>query len=292
VIAAWSPRALSATAAGFARQVVAAAGPASPTRARTLLWSAGRLASWAESVGIEPAPGTLLHPSTIERFVTVGLVGAAADRRRTVRTNLRFVARRVVPDLWPPEPLALSRNRAKAPYTESEIAALLALADAQPTEARRHRLGALVCAGAGAGLGGADLRHVRGCHVSARHGGLVVAVVGGPAPRVIPVLARYHQRLAAAAAFAGDGFLVGGRRPERHNITNRLIATVAGGADLPRIELARLRASWLTECAAMIGLPALFAAAGISCSQHLGDIVAALGAPPEADIVRLLGGDR
>ena len=289
VVAAWRPQGLPEPVASFARQVVTTAAPTSAARARSLLWACGRLGVWAVAVGLEPCPAVLLHPSVIERFVVVGLAGAPASRRRTVRTNLRFVARRAAPALCPPDPVPLARSPSKAPYAPGDIDGFLALADAQPTEGRRHRLGALVCAGAGAGLTGADLRHVRGTDVQRRHGGVVVTVTGGPAPRVVPVLARYHHRLLAAAGFAGDGYLIGGRSPGRHNITNRLVASVAGGADLPRIELGRLRATWLAAGAAALGLPALFAAAGITCSQHLGDIVAALAVPAEADLVRLLG---
>lgn len=289
VIAAWRPRALSADAADVAREVVAAARPVSVVRARSLLWACATLAVFAEGVGLEMAPAVLLHPSVIERFVVVGMAASPTTRRRTVRTNLRFLARRAAPRLSPPDPLALERSRAKEPYAPGEIDALLALADAQPTRGRALRLAALVCLGAGAGLSGADLRHVRGVDVVRRHGGLVV-VVASRSPRVVPVLARYHQRLVGAAAFAGDGYVLGGRSPTRHNVTGRLVASVAGGTDLPRLSLGRLRATWLAAHAAALGLPAFFAAAGISQSQHLGDVVATLGVPAEADMVRLLGG--
>jgi hypothetical protein len=96
--------------------------------------------------------------------------------------------------------------------------------------------------------------------------------------------------LEAAAAFAADGYVIGGRSPTRHNITNRLLTSVAGGADLPRIELPRLRATWLASCAVALGLPAFFAAAGIRHSQHLSDVVELLPVPGEPDTVRLLGG--
>ena len=47
-------------------------------------------------MGLEPVPAVLLHPSVIERFAAhaPGLTGVT---RRTLRTNLRFLARRVVP---------------------------------------------------------------------------------------------------------------------------------------------------------------------------------------------------
>jgi hypothetical protein len=55
-----------------------------------------------------------------------------------------------VPQLCPAD-APLPRERAKARYTAAEIAGYLALADAQPTAARRMRAAGLVCLGAGAG---------------------------------------------------------------------------------------------------------------------------------------------
>ena len=137
-------------------------------------------------------PETVLHPSTAERFTRCapGLSGVA---RRTLRTNLRFIGRRVVPQLYPAD-LPLPRERAKAPYTAAEIGGYLALADAQPSRERRMRAAGLVCLGAGAGLIRSDLRDARGTDVACRSGGVVVQVRGGRA-RAVPVLARYHGRL-------------------------------------------------------------------------------------------------
>jgi integrase len=291
VVAAYRPKACPEPAAAFARRVVAAAQPASAARARSLLWACARLGAFGAGVGLETVPEVLLHPSVIERFVAVGLADAPMAQRRTVRTNLRFLARVAGPGpARGPDPLTLPRSRAKAPYTPAEIDAYLGLAGAQPSEARRMRLSALVCLGAGAGLRGADMRHLRGSHVGCRHGGVVAVVEGGRSPRVVPVLARYHRPLLAAAAFAGEDYLIGGVAAGRRNVTNRLVASVAGGGDLAPLEVPRLRASWLAACAAALGLPALFAAAGISQSQHVGDIVGRLPACSEAEAVALLGG--
>jgi integrase len=175
------------------------------------------------------------------------------------------------------------------PYREAEIAAFFALADTQPTPARLHRLGALLCLGLGAGLTGEDLRHLTGGHLQYRAGGLVVVVEGRRA-RVVPVLGCYHHRLMEAARFAGDGYLIGGVEPGRRNVTNRLVSTLAGGVDLPALELSRLRATWLATQAAALGLPALFRAAGFGWSQQLGDLVALLPAPSDDAVVGLLGG--
>jgi integrase len=273
-------------AAEFARAVVAQAAPGGRDRAKCLLWAASKLASWAIPLGMEPIPQVLLHPSVIERFAAhaPGLSGAA---RRTLRTNLRFLARCVVPHLDPCD-APLPRGRAKKPYSSSEIDGYLVLADAQPATARRMRATALVCLGAGAGLIRSDLRHARGSDVTQRSGGVIVEVRGAR-PRAVPVLARYQPRLLEAAAFAGGQFLTGGHKPERGNITNPLTASLAGGTGLPPLDTSRLRATWLAQTAALIGLPAFLHAAGISCCQQLGDIAAGLDPGTEEQTITLLG---
>jgi hypothetical protein len=95
-----------------------------------------------------------------------------------------------------------------------------------------------ICLGAGAGLIRADLRRVRGTHITARSGG-VIATVKGSRPRAVPVLARYRQPLLQAAEFAG--------LPAQHH-----------------------------QAADLIGLATFLHAAGISCCQRLGDITAVL----------------
>ena len=286
-VAAWRPSSVPPEAAEFARAVVEAAGPRSRERAKNLLWAAGKLAGWAAPLGLEPVPGVLLHPSVIERFAAhaPGLSGPA---RRTLRTNLRFLARAVAPHLVPADE-PLPRERAKAPYTAAEISGFLALARAQPTPARRMRAAALVCLGAGAGLIRADLRHVRGTDVCRRPGGVVVEVRGAR-PRAVPVLARYHALLLEAAGFAGEALLTGGTDPARRNLANPLTRSLAGGTGLPVLDTSRLRATWLAETAQLIGLPAFLHAAGISCCQRLGDITAGLDPGAEEYAVALLTG--
>ena len=273
-------------AAAFARDVTAAAAPGGRERAKNLLWAAGRLADWAIPLGLELAPQVLLHPSVIERFAAHA-PGLTAVTRRTLRTNLRFLARRVVPGLAPAD-VPLPRERAKHPYSPAEIAGYLALADAQPTVARRMRTAGLVCLGAGAGLIRADLRAVRGSDIIRRSGGVLVQV-SGRRPRAVPVLARYHQPLLASAAFAGTGLVTGGSDPARRNVTTPLTRTLAGGTGLSRLDTSRLRATWLADCADRIGLAAFMHAAGITCSQRLGDLLATLPPGSEAETVALLG---
>src|SRR5258708_11289040 len=129
------------------------------------------------------------------------------------------------------------------------------------------RAAGLVCLGAGAGLIRADLRHVGGSDICCRSGGVIVAV-RGPRPRTVPVLARYHGPLLASAQFAGTGLVTGGSGPDRGNITNPLITSLAGGAGLPPLVTSRPRATWLARCPAVLGLATFLHAAGITCSQR------------------------
>jgi hypothetical protein len=275
---------LAPAAAAFAREVVGAAAPAGPARARSLLWACSRLAGWGLAAGLEARPEVLLHPSVIERFATVGMVGRPPGARRTARANLRFVAARNGV-AHPPLPVAWPRSPVKAPYTAGEVAAYLSWAAAQPTPARRQRLTALLCLGLGAGLERDDLRHVTGRHVAG--GGVTVAVEGRRA-RVVPVLARYRAPLAAAAAFAGDGLICGGVSAARKNVTSNIIAKLSGGDDLPRLDVGRLRATWLCEHLDRLGLHALLAAAGVVCSQRLGQLARHLGPVDEATLIAWL----
>jgi len=289
-IAAYGPASLSPAAAAFARSAVARAAPQTRERAKALLYAAGRLADFGESVGMELEAGALLREASVERFVLTGCPKVSPATRRTLRTNLRALARaHESPSRLGPAPLP--RERAKAPYSQAEIEGYLRAAAAQPTEARRMRATALICLGAGAGIVGAELRRLRGRDVKRRSGGVVVEVSGRRA-RAVPVLARFGEPLQEAARFAGRGYLLGGESPVRRNLTDVLGAALSAEVSLPRLQPGRLRSTWLCECAQLIGLRAFMDAAGIRCSQRLGDLVAGLAEVQEAEAVALLGGGR
>jgi hypothetical protein len=287
-ISTWCPQNCSAEATRFAKKTVEACAPSSPGRARSLLFATSRLADFGIGVGLEPEPDCMLRQAVIERFIA--LSNFSEPTRRTLRTNLRFVAARVAAKTSP-SPVALKRERAKVPYTTAEISSWFALADTQPTRLRAMRANALICLSAGAGLFGADLRFIRGTDVIERSGGVLVRVEGRH-PRHVPVLAPYHDRLIATAAYFSDRYLVSGTEPRSHNVSTPTIGSLSGGNDMGRLSVSRMRATWLSECASQIGLRAFMDAAGISCSQRLGDIVSHLDPPDEKEAVKLLGAAR
>jgi hypothetical protein len=92
----------------------------------------------------------------------------------------------------------------------------------------------------------------------------------------VPVLARYHGRLLAAAAVRRDRADLRRHRsrpPEPHHPAD---PALDGGTGLPRLDTSRLRATWLADCAELLGLATFMHAAGITCSQRLGDLLAGL----------------
>src|SRR6185437_5589929 len=145
------------------------AGPQDRERAKNLLWAAGKLADYALGLGLDLVSEIVLHPSVAERFTRCA-PGLSGPARRTLRTNLRFIGRRAVPQLYPAG-LPLPRERSKQPYSAAEVSGYLARADAQPTAERRMRAAGLICLGAGAGLIRGDLRDARGTDVACRSGG-------------------------------------------------------------------------------------------------------------------------
>ena len=287
-VSSWRPLIVGDEEAAFARRVVLACAPASASRARSLLWATSRLASFGVGIGLQASEEALLRTNVIERFVMVGLAGATSSRRRTVRSNLRFVARHVNASQFPPEMVPVGRLSSARPYRRGEIAAFFCLAATQPTTARQMRATGLICLGAGAGLVGADLRQVRGPDVAEVSGVLCVRV-RGLRPRLVPVLRPYREILSQAAGFAGVGFVIGGVNPDRHNVTHRLVHSLSGGEDLSRLSVPRLRATFLAELLSGIGLPELLAAAGLRDSKALFDLVSYLPAPREARVVAVIG---
>jgi integrase len=286
----YSSRVHSGAVQDFARSVVATAAPPSVNRAKALLFAATQMGSFAELVGLELAATSLFTPSVIERCVRHRQKSFSAATTLTLATNLRALARVVATPLRP-APLQLSRTRAHHPYSDAEISRYLGLARHQPTSARRARAGALIALGAGCGLTSGDLRGVRGTDVRDQSGGLVVHVSGAHR-RVVPVLTRYHDVLVASAEFAGGQLIIGGDDSTRHNVTNRLVSSLAGGDDLARLSLRRLRSTWLVRMAELIGLRCFMDAAGLTCSQHLGDVVALCETASDVASVQRLGGRR
>ena len=137
----FTPRLVSSRAAGFARGVVVGRRPGVGQQGQgpLVLRLAARGLRRSRWVGARPR-GALVAPGD-RAVLSPGMVAMTPRRGGPCAPTCG------------PSPAALGpgaavhrlgRERAKAPYTQSQITSYLALADAQPTEARRHRAAALI----------------------------------------------------------------------------------------------------------------------------------------------------
>ena len=235
-------------AAAFARDVIAQAAPEGRERAKNLLWAAGKLADYAASAGPGPRPGGGAAP--------VGGRAVHPVRAGAVRRGAPHAAHEPAVHRPPGRAAAVSGGSAAAPgagrksrTAAAEIDGYLALADAQPTAGAADARGRAGLPGRGRRADprrpARRARQRRRLPVRRRRG----APCAAPRPRTVPVLARYHGPLLAAARFAGTGLICGGADPGRRNLTNPLITALDGGTGLPRLDTSRLRATWLADCA-------------------------------------------
>jgi hypothetical protein len=133
---------------------------------------------------------------------------------------------------------------------------------------RRRAATAVILLGAGAGLDGRWIRHVRGTAVE-RLEGVVVVAVGPPAPRAVPVLRPYERDLVGLAALAGDEYLVGGHATHRNRL-HKIRSAFERGHDGLELSPGRLRSTWLVHhLSSGARLPELLAAAGTSRVESL-----------------------
>jgi len=290
VVAAFIPQGRRARAAWpYTHRVVAEAARVStrsPRNAAKYLSHLSDFAAWAHAQGVPMTLERLLDGDVIERYIAVGMPGARDSTRATRRAILRRIARHCAS---PPQelPLPIAYRRVRPPYSPDEVEALLALASAQPTPSRRRTLRAILHLGLGCGIASRDLAWVRGQDVEQLPDGSVsVTVSGGTRPRTVVALHAHETALLEISRFTGAGLLIGGSTRGRRNVTRGPLDRVVGGEDLPRLETARLRSTWLlTHLRARTPLPALMNAAGLTTVRPLEDLLH--HCPVNADAARV-----
>ena len=240
-----------------------ATAPRELPRARSVL---ACLAGFGDGRGIPASPGWLLDYDVIEAFCVAGRAGAASSTRGTYRSVLYQLA---APVHGPPGRRAtpFAGARALAPYSPGERAALAAVAGAQRGAAKRASALAMVVFGIGAGLRPGELAALRGSDVTGRGGRAAVHVSAGPAPRTVPVAARYAGRAAELAGRAGNGYVFRPGPADRagKNFVNGFAGRLAAGPDAPPLSAGRCRATFICgHLAAGTPVPALLAITGIA----------------------------
>jgi len=290
LVAAFIPQGRRArTAWPYTQRVVAEAArlsTRSPHNAAKYLSHLSHFAAWAHEQGVPLTLKALFDADVIERYIAVGMVGAKDSTRATRRAILRRIARHCAsPAQDLPQPIAYRRVR--PPYSPKEVQGLHALAAAPPTPCRRRTLGAILHLGLGCGIASRDLAWVRGQDIEQLpDGAVIVTVSGGTRPRDVVALQAHEAALLELSRFARGGLLIGGSIRGRRNVTRGPLDRVVGGDDLPRLETARLRSTWLlTHLRARTPLPALMLAAGLTTVRPLEDLLH--HCPVDAEAARL-----
>jgi integrase len=243
-------------------------GPRQRARAASVLRG---LVRFAAGRGVPASAEFLVDYDVIEAFCVHGLRGRASATRGTYRSVLYRLAEpaRVGPGT---RGTPLAGAKAPPPYSGQERAELAALARAQRDPASRASALAMVVFGVGAGLRPGELAALRGADLARRGGQIVVRVTGGPAPRTVPVAARYADRAVELAKRAGDGFVFRPGPADRgyKNFVNGFARRLAAGPGAPRPSMSRARSSFICDhLAAGTPIPALLAIAGIAEAESL-----------------------
>lgn len=279
------------------RVAMTAFGPASPRWVSTHGGYVVRFCVWlaATTPTDEPlAPEALLAPGLVDRYILEGL-----DAPDSTVATARWVLRRAVQRMSAsPYPTQLSHRAVQPPYSPAECAALVRIARAQPTTAKRRALSAAVALGLGAGLDGRDQRLVTRSDVITIDvdgaPGLAVQVRGSR-PRTVVMRAAYVPLLVDACALHTDEGraaedLLHGRNPDRSS-TVAAVSAAGVTASGPGVEMsaARMRTTWLLAVmCAPVPLSVLLAAAGLTTARTLTELLPYCPAPDPADVARIL----
>ncbi|GAA1894289.1 hypothetical protein [Streptantibioticus ferralitis] len=278
-IALYEPRRLPLAAwlqvASFARASVTAFEPASPWAAVQYLSTTAQFSVWALAEYLPLQAEELFTPDVVERFTAVGMPTLQESSRRTHRSRLATMGRKITRRApWPPQQAALPRNRLAPPYSEEEVAAYFEVAEQQPTGARTRAAFGLLAGGLGAGLMPGEHLIITGSSVTRNVDDVTVLNIAGTRARPIPILAAYAPLVRTLAARFPDEPLIGTTGRKSKNRLNQLVSRIEVPARLPALTAPRLRTTWLvTLMTAGIPLPELLAVAGLASTGTLVDLL-------------------
>jgi hypothetical protein len=258
--------------AGEVRRIVQLAEPATCYTATELLGPLARLAMFADAEGRTPDAATWLSPEMIERFIAVGCPKASQATCANYRARLRRLRTALLgPDVATGAPPRLSGAVVSTPYTQAELGMLWSWAYSRPTQAQRHGCKTLLALGRGCGLDSAEAQLVRRQDVQLTgNNGPVQVAVSGPRARGVVCRRSWEPVLRELVAGGGEGWLFRpGARRTKNAVTNFLDRT-APDHGVPRLVMARLRASWLVELLETeVPISVVVAAAGVDSLHAL-----------------------
>jgi site-specific recombinase XerC len=256
------------------RQVALACGLTSEHTVRDYRTHLAGLCAYGVSRGKQLTAEQLLTTEFIDEYVRLGMAGEEDRLRARRRSLLLAMARAANPGPTAPAKLpAIQHAAVRPPYAPQELAIIVRVCAGQPTDRLVRDLSAVVGLGAGAGLDSMDLRDLRiGNIVDEGEAGLLVHVPD-PRPRTVPVRARAEHLVRRAAKDRDPDELVIGAKRDRRNIAFHILER-AVLFEVPHIEPARLRATWLADLMTdQVPIGVLMQAAGLKSARTLADLL-------------------
>ncbi|WP_072814599.1 hypothetical protein [Rhodococcus zopfii] len=277
----------------WVRETVTLSQPSLHSQAANSMKVLTRFAVWALEVGYDLDREVVLTPEVLERYRVTGMRELAPTSRSTEISRLRTLARSVTRRApWPAADERAARQGLSAPYTDGQIDAYWGAAAAQNGPFRVQALRAVLALTVGAGARARELFAVTGEDVVDVDGVTAVRLGADGSVRVVPVRARWVERLQTVTGGAGTVPLIASRRVGRDR-ASALVGSFEYPAGMTPLKVARLRSTWLTGVLTDCGVAEIFAAAGISSGKALSDLVPYL---PAAEVGspawRRLGGER
>ena len=232
--------------------------------------------SWRHQEGKSLAVKDAMTDAAIDQFYLRGSEALADRTRNDYRSRLKTQARRVNPGTSAPQIPTLGYYSVKPGYTTVEEAMMRRVSLGQPRPETRRRLCAVVGFGGGAGVDPLDMRYVQAKHVDVREEGIFVELTG-PRQRTVVVRRAYEPLVQAAVeGLKPDDFVLKFGR-DKANPVARIIEDAELFDDVPKIDMRRLRTTWITWLITQpIPLNVILAAAGLKSARTLVDMLETL----------------
>jgi hypothetical protein len=245
---------------------------------------------WADQQSI-PVAVTSLVRAHVDEYTRVGMPQSTEKSRADRRARLRSVADQVNPGQAPDRGVPIPRPVIRPPYTGVELEQIMRVVGTQPTRERTRKAALCVGLGAGAGLDSRDFRGLRRGHVADHGPGGITVQVPADIPRTVHVRSELEDLVRLGIAGVDSGQLLLGRVQDRRNLAAQAVADVIVLGTCPRIEQARLRATWLAALLRQpVPLDVILQAAGLRSARTVVDLIPHLEPVDPDRVARFLRG--
>lgn len=241
--------------------------------------------AWRDSQSLSLTANDPWKPGEIDQFYLRGMTQLGDRTKNDYRTRLRNLAARVAPTVATQVP-SLGYNSVRPGYSAVEEAMIRRASLAQGRPETRREMCAIVGFGGGAGLDAHDLQHVLIDEVTVEDDGIHVRTTGAKARHI--VVRREYEALVLVAL---EGLKPG--RPvlkidrNKPNPVARIIAAAQIYDDIPKIDLRRLRTTWITWLLTQrVPLDVIMTSSGLISARTLVDMIATLPVTDDVSSLR------